>query len=465
MKNAILILVSFFLLPGCQALPSVVRPTLENAGEIFVYVQPLPKEAGRLTFSLDGVSAVTENGQEIPLPLGFTDFNAATLGRQRLLTFSQLPPGTYSGFSFRVKSAALKTKEEEVSLLVSAGTVRADYPFRVDKKRAYVISLALNYGESIKNVAFSPAFLISVPKWPVSGITGYVSNYSSDAVTVFDKKNMEVSGAIATGRGPRTIAIDPLAFKAYVAISDEDAIEVIDMLSGNTINSTRIAPGDDPREIALTLDGRMLLTANYGTKTVSFIDASNLVELQRVSVGDGPRSLLVDSTGRKAYVLNSYSNTMSVIDIERRAVTATVPLESSPVRGQLNRKGDRMYIIFSNSSNLVALDVATLTVVKREFVGLGAISLKVDTKTDLLYIGKRRDNAVTVYNPFNFTAAYSIRTGGPVAYMTIDGEENNLYMIMPEKKIVSIVNLISRKVVGEIDVGEDPQWVTIIGER
>lgn len=465
MKSAIFILVSSFLLLGCQALPSVMRPTLENAGEIFVYVQPFSKEAERLTFSLEAVSAVTEDDREIPLPLGFTDFNAAALGRQRLLTFSQLPTGTYSGFSFRVKSAALKTKEEEASLLVSEGTVRADYPFRVDRKRAYVISLALNYGESVKNVSFSPAFRISVPKWPLSGITGYVSNYGSDAVTVFDKKNMEVSGAIATGRGPRAIAIDPLPFKAYVAISDEDAIEVIDILSGNTINSTRIAPGDDPREIALTLDGRMLLTANYGTKTVSFIDTSNLVELQRVSVGDGPRSLLIDSTGRKAYVFNSYSNTMSVIDIARRAVTATVPLESSPVRGQFNRKGDRMYVIFSGSPNLVVLDVATLTVVKRQFVGLGAISMKVDTKTDLLYIGKRGDDAVTVYNPFNFTPAYFIRTGGPVAYMTLDGEENNLYMIVPEKKIISIVNLISRNVVGEIDVGEDPLWVTVIGER
>lgn len=443
----------------------MVRPSFENAGEIFVYVQPFPKEAERLTFSLEGVTALTENGQEIPLPLAFKDFNAATLGRQRLLAFSPLPPGAYSGFSFRVKNAALNAKEEETSLLVPESTVRTDYSFRVDRKRAYVFSLELNYSESIKNLAFSPVFRTSVPKRPLSGMTGYISNYSSDAITVFDKKSMEVSGAIATGRGPRAIAIDPLAFKTYVAVSDEDAIEVIDILSGNTINSARIAPGDDPREIALTHDGSMLLTANYGTRTVSIVDASNLVELQRIPVGDGPRSLLIDSTGKRAYVFNSYSNTMSVIDIARRAVVATVPLESSPVWGQFNRKGDRLYVIFSGSPYLVVLDVATLNVIRRVYVGLGAVSMKVDTKTDLLYVGKRRDNSVTVYNPFTLTPSYSIRTGGPVAYMTIDGEENNLCLVMPGKRAVSIVNLISRKVVGEIEVGEDPQWVSIIGER
>jgi YVTN family beta-propeller protein len=182
-------------------------------------------------------------------------------------------------------------------------------------------------------------------------------------------------------------------------------------------------------------------------------------------VGDGPCSLLIDNTGSKAYVFNHYSNTMSIIDIMRRVVTASVPLESSPVRGQFNRKGDRLYVIFSNSPYLSVFNVASLAVVRRQFVGMGAYSMKVDTKTDLLYIGKRGGEGVDVYNPFSLTPSYNIPTEGSVSYMTRDGEENNLYFLMPGKKIVSIVNPISRKVVGGIDVGEDPQWVTMMGER
>lgn len=464
-KRIALVLFFFVLLTGCQTMPVVARLSLENAGGFFLYVQPFPKEAERLRFSLEKVSALTTKGEEIPLSLAFKDFNADTLGRQRLLAFVALPPGEYGGLSFRVKNAGLKTQEGIASLIVPEGPVKVDFNFHVERKKAYVIQLALNYGEAINNVTFRPVFLASVPKMPLSGMTGYISNYGSDVVTVFDKKGIEASGAIATGRGPRAVVADRVRFKAYVAISDEDAIEVIDILTGNTINSARIAPGDDPREIALTRDGSMLLTANYGTRTVSFLDASNLVELQRIPVGDGPRSLLIDNSGKKAYVFNSYSNSMSIIDIARRTVVATLPLESSPVRGQFNSKGDRLYVIFSGSPYLVVLDVATLNVVRRAFIGMGAISMKVDTKTDLLYIGNRRDNSVTVYNPFTLTPSYSIRTGGPVGYMTIDGDENNLCLVMPEKNIVSIVNLISRKVVGEIEVAENPQWVSIIGER
>jgi hypothetical protein len=209
-KKVVLILFPLLWLSACGTMPVAERTSLENAGGIFLYVQPLPKEAEGLKFSLAGVSVVAENGEEIPVSLAFKDLDVTTLGRQRLLAFFTLPPGEYSGFSFRVKGAQLTTKEGVATLAVPEGPVRADFKFRAEKKRAYVIQLALNYGESINGAAFSPVFRISFPERPLSGLTGYVSNYGIDVITVFNKKSMEVSGAIATGRGPRGMTIDQL---------------------------------------------------------------------------------------------------------------------------------------------------------------------------------------------------------------------------------------------------------------
>lgn len=52
-----------------------------------------------------------------------------------------------------------------------------------------------------------------------------------------------------------------------------------------------------------------------------------------------------------------------------------------------------------------------------------------------------------------------------VGYMTIDGEENNLYIVNSETNTVKIFNLISKKMVAEFDVAESPYWVTMMGER
>jgi hypothetical protein len=49
--------------------------------------------------------------------------------------------------------------------------------------------------------------------------------------------------------------------------------------------------------------------------------------------------------------------------------------------------------------------------------------------------------------------------------MTIDNEQNNLYLVNSGKKTVMVVNLVSKKMIAELDVGEEPYWVTLMGER
>jgi hypothetical protein len=48
--------------------------------------------------------------------------------------------------------------------------------------------------------------------------------------------------------------------------------------------------------------------------------------------------------------------------------------------------------------------------------------------------------------------------------MTIDGNENYLHLVVPERRSLMVVNLISKRTVSEIDIGESPCWVSIIGE-
>jgi len=55
--------------------------------------------------------------------------------------------------------------------------------------------------------------------------------------------------------------------------------------------------------------------------------------------------------------------------------------------------------------------------------------------------------------------------GGEVAFMAIDGQENSLLLLMPGKETLRIVDLIRTEPRAEIDVGEEPYWATVMGER
>jgi YVTN family beta-propeller protein len=456
----------FLVLCGCQATLSRLRPPLEEEGEIYLYLQPYPQEAERLRFGIEGIFAVSAEGREFPFEISLRDVKASDLRRQRLLASGRLPPGSYTGFSFKVNKAFLKTEEGEANLLVSETPVRNDFPFSVSRKRAYVISLMFKYTESISGgFSFSPVFSMMIPARPIPSLTGYVSNSGSNNIMVFDKKLNKVLSIIVTGRSPAGMALDQRQGRAYVALSGDDAIELIDVLSGEVINRLRLYTGDRPQELALTPDGKTLLVANKGTNTVSFIDPLSFVELRRIEVGREPNSISIHPNGIRAFVFNTLSSTVSVVDIPNKAIITTISTDPAPLRGQFNRRGDRLYIIHEWSMYLTAINPFALSLLRRFPVKIGMISMKVDIQTDLVYMGRGRDTTVEVYDPFSFALVDSINTGAGITYMTIDGDENNLYMVNPEMKSVMVSRLVRKMIIFEMDVGEGPYWVTMMGER
>ena len=453
MRVPTLLVIVFFvpqiLLAGCTAARVQGRPPLDAQGALYLYLQPLPAAAARLAFTLESVAAVTEGGEEIPLSLRIDELSPRSVSRERLLATGELPPGRY---------AALQSPEE---------SVRVDIPFAVARKKARVLTLTFRYAESLTGgVLFNPRFTILPAAKVVKGLLGFVVNRGSNTVTVFDKVTGRVSDVIPTGAAPEGMVIDPSGWpRAYVAVSGEDVVEVIDLLQSEVIDRIRLTMGDRPLEVTLTPDGKTLLAVNAGSNTVSFIDTVSRYEQARIPLPNGPRSILLDATGRRAYVFNTLGSSVSVIDVPNRGVAATITTESAPLRGQLNRRGDRLYIIHQWSPHLLVIDTSSLAVVRKQNVGLGFQALKVDPASDWIYMARRGGSDVEVLDPFTLMARRFLGAGGEVAFMTIDGQENSLFLLMPGKETLRIVDLIRYDPRVEIDVGVDPCWATVLGER
>jgi YVTN family beta-propeller protein len=351
-------------------------------------------------------------------------------------------------------------------MLVPDAPVRLDFTFTVARKRAYVLWFVFRPSESLSTgFSFTPVFSVILPPRPIASLTGYATNTGSNNITVFNKKTNEVTGVIATRGGPAGMALDQRTRKAYVALPGEDTIEVIDVNVGEVTNRLLLGIGDRPRELALTPDGRILLSANAGSNTVSVIETPTLFESRRITVGNGPRSILVDPLGRRAYVFNSRAASISVLDIPNKALVTTFSTDAGPLRGQFNRRGDRFYVIHELSSYLSIVDARTLSTVKRVQVGMGMSYIKVDTVTDLVYMGRARESTVGVYEPNSFVPMDYIRTEGGVSHLTIDGDENTLVMVGAQPPRLTTANLISRKRMSLLDIGDGSYWVTVMGER
>jgi YVTN family beta-propeller protein len=464
-RLAVLLLASLLFF-ACQARSSLLKPRLEEDGQVFVYLQPLGPEADRLTFRLEEVAAVRGDGSTVPATLHMKEIIGRDLKRDRLLASGNLPPGQYQGFLFRVSGATLQGEEGIAALPLADEKPMTSIPFTIARKKAQVVSLTFRYRESLPGgIRFTPSFAGEIPGKLATGLIGLVTSRGGNTVTVFDKVTGKVAAVVPTGTSPAGMVLNPPLRRAYVAISGDDAVETIDLLGTDVISRGPLTVGDRPEELALTPDRKTLLTANTGSNTVSVVDAASLVEKKRIQVGNGPQSILIDRAGRRAYVFNSLSNTVSVLDLGSLEVMATIATEAGPVRGEFNRAGNRLYVLHGVSPYLNVYDATTLSIVRRVYVGTGGTALKVDSRTDLIYLARRGTREIAIYDPFSFLPIDSNRTGEDASYLTIDGEGNNLCAVFPGSNGMRMIHLIGKGTASETEVGEDPFRVTLMGER
>ena len=456
-----------FLLAGCVVARTQPEPALTDMGELIIYLQPLPQEAQRLRFAVEGIYALPTDGSEIPLSLSVHELRGVDLtGRQKLLATGTLPPGSFRGLSIRVKDAFVQSQEGETALLVPEEPVDVQQVFEIGRGKALTLFLTLNPSRAVTSaIRFTPGFSLEKPERILINLTGYVSNSDSNLLSVFDKQTMRVVNSIATGWGPKGIALDQRRARAYVAISRDDAIEVYDVFKGDMINRLRLNLGDGPVDLALTPDGRTLVSVNHKSNTVSIIDPTSMFESGRVQVGEGPTSVTVDPSGFKAYVMNTLSSTISVVDLTQRTVSVTIGVEGSPLQAAFSRTGDNLYVITRDTPNLLVIDSSRLTVIRTIFVGTGALSIKVDLSTGLVLVGKKFGGEITIVEPSTSIFIDTLQVEGKAAFMTIDRQEHTLLVILPDRRLLQKVNLTSKRIMAEIELYEGANQVVVMGEN
>jgi YVTN family beta-propeller protein len=441
-------------------------PRLGDEGEIWIYLQPIPDEAGRLTVALQSAVAVRSDGVELPLSLRLPRISRGDASRQRLLAWGRLPPGAYEGFRLGASSATLAGEDGASQLLVPKEPALVPAPFRIGRGKATVLGLDLRYAGAVeKAYGFTPAFSPFVPERPVPQLVGYCSDSGSAALTVFDRQRRRVGDVVSTGAGPRGMVIDASFARVYVAASAEDAVEVFDVAAATPLTPIRLQIGDRPAELAFAPDGRTLLVTNEGSSSVAFLDVRTLSELSRVAVGDSPRALLLDRAGQRAFVLSQRSNAITVLDVPNRAVIATVPTDTEPLRAALSRDGSRLYVVFGGSTHMSVFSLPDLALVSRVFVGLGARAVLVDTRTDLVYVAGELGDRISVVDPLALVPVDALEVPGEVTWLAIAEAEDTLFALAPDRRQVAVVELTSRQTLGALDVGDAPYQVVVAGQR
>jgi DNA-binding beta-propeller fold protein YncE len=416
---------------GCAlATQAPSRPPLDDEGEIELRALPLA------ALRIDAAFAVRD---ERRVPLEVAAPRLLPERRERLVVRGRLAEGSYAGIVLVLEGGA----ELEVAA-----------PFSIVRRRATVLTTRLSTKSTTAAIA-APAVL---------AVAGLCSSSADSSVTLFDDAALRATASIPTGSAPWGLAIDPVLGRAYVALSGADEIAVVDLASATELSRIRLSAGDEPRELLLTADRQLLVSANYGSGTVSFVDVQTLNETGRLRVGDGPSSLLGDRKVPRAYVFNLRSSSISIVDLAARSLVATVAADGPPLRGQLDRAGARLYVATPATADLVVYGLPQLTVQKRVYVGLGTTALKVDPDTDLLYVAQAAGR-VAIFDPFSLIPIDFLDLPGAASYFAIEASRNQLFALLPERGTIAAIELTTKALSAEMDVGRLPRVVALDRER
>src|SRR5919206_3943439 len=146
---------------------------------------------------------------------------------------------------------------------------------------------------------------------------------------------------------------------AFVTNYGSNTVTRIDAATGTP--GAAIPVGAKPYAVAVTPDGRTAYVADFGSNAVTPIDVTTGTPGAAIPVGTMPQALAITPDGRTVYVANSGSHDVTPIGVNSGTPGAPIPVGSAPVAVAVTPDGRTVYVANGGSNTVSRIDVATGT--------------------------------------------------------------------------------------------------------
>ena len=159
-----------------------------------------------------------------------------------------------------------------------------------------------------------------------------------------------VTRTLATGSGPRAMAVNPVTNTIYVANEFSNSVTVID---GATLATASVSVGNRPQYIAVNSATNKVYVSNGGESTQTVIDGATLATTRLATGSNGP--IAVNEATNNTYVIR-LGNADEVTRIKPDHTWYTMAIDSySPVAQALDAGNNKLYV-----ANYATGDVRTV---------------------------------------------------------------------------------------------------------
>ncbi|MFN5478722.1 MAG: bifunctional YncE family protein/alkaline phosphatase family protein [Chitinophagaceae bacterium] len=164
--------------------------------------------------------------------------------------------------------------------------------------------------------------------------------------------------------GPAGLALDAKRQWIYVVTREDKQLYIIDELSKKIIGKFKI--GSEAYDCKLSRDGKELYVSCWGCDKILIFDIEKRIWSSEISVGDNPNEMLLSENGKLLYVCNANDNSVSVIDLRSKRVIETLdaamypnsPSGSTSNSLAMDTKTEKLFIANADNNCIAVFDIS-----------------------------------------------------------------------------------------------------------
>jgi len=316
---------------------------------------------------------------------------------------------------------------------------------------------------NLKHLLLSSLVLMSTSAWADPTYRLFVTNEKGNSVSVIDSRSGVVETTLEIGDRPRGIGLSPDQKTLYVALSEENAIAMVDVATLEL--KGKLAAGDDPETFDVHPNGNLYLS-NEDDAKATVINPKTGEIIHEIRVGLEPEGVAASPTGDFVLVTSESTNMVHVIDTATHKVVANILVAARPRGLVFNNEGSLAYVSSEIGNEVAIIDMKTFTITKKVVVDLAKskpMALKLSPDNKILYMTTGRAAKVVIMDALTLDILSTADVGKRVWGAEINRDGTRVYTANGVSNTVSVVDTATSKSIMEIEVGKAP-WGLVIDD-
>lgn len=296
--------------------------------------------------------------------------------------------------------------------------------------------------------------------------TIYITLEKDNALAILDVATNQLR-TVKIGQRPRGIVISPDYKYLYIAVSDDDTIQVIDTETLTIV--AQLPSGEDPETFALDPKGEKLYVSNEDDNLVTVIDIATRQAIKTIPVGVEPEGIATSPDGQWIISTSETTNMAHWIDSATLEIKHNTLVDPRPRAASFTADGTQLWVSSEIANSVTVIDVASKQIINKIHFAIPGVKeetiqpvgLKIDPERRFAYVALGPANRVAIINAQTFEVLNYALVGQRVWNLEFSPDHKRLYTTNGVSNDISIIDLTSHKTVKSITVGRYPWGLAV----